>query len=80
MQSPNQSYIPECDQLRALAALLVFFYHALYYGLALTGAPGWRFGSDPFTPLLYEGHIGVASFMVLSGFILARASLHRHLN
>ena len=80
MQSPNQSYIPECDQLRALATLLVFFYHALYYGLALTGAPGWRFGSDPFTPLLYEGHTGVSLFMVLSGFILARGSLYRVVN
>ena len=74
MKSPNRDYIPELDQLRAFAAVLVLFYHTVHTGRAAIGADQWPQG-NPLSSLLYEGHTGVALFMVLSGFVLARGAL-----
>lgn len=82
MKSPNQSYLPEIDQLRGGAAALVFFYHS-YFLCRITedstfGLGGqWPRARYFFDSLLLEGHSGVTLFMVLSGYILARASYGR---
>jgi len=80
--STNRTYLPEVDQLRALAALLVLFFH----GFKLIGTqlalgrpaglmtPPVRPG-NPLLAIIEEGHSGVALFIVLSGFILARGAI-----
>jgi len=75
MRSPNRHYLPEIDQLRGLAAILVFFYHSSHSARTAMGAIGWPAASDPFSALLWEGHSGVALFFVLSGYILASGAL-----
>lgn len=74
MQSPNRNYVPELDQLRGIAAVWVFFYHCIHTGLVAVGDAAWP-TSNPLNALLIEGHTGVALFMVLSGFILAKGAL-----
>jgi peptidoglycan/LPS O-acetylase OafA/YrhL len=65
VQSKNVAYDPRLDHLRALAALTVLMFHAK---LAAVGHP-----SDLFAlPWIDQGHVGVALFMVISGFIFAR--------
>ena len=75
--SVNRKYIPEVDQIRAFAALLVLFYHGLQligarlaHGVAFDQSL-WIFSSNPLLAILEEGHSGVGLFIVLSGFILA---------
>lgn len=79
MQSPNRAYVAELDQLRACAALLVFFYHTVHTGRTAAGLSGWP-AANPVSALLIEGHTGVALFMVLSGFVLARGVLDQPLD
>lgn len=79
MQSPNQRFVPELDELRAAAALLVFFYHSAYTGWYYTGHTGWITTTFPPWSLIFEGHTAVGLFMVLSGFVLARGALHREI-
>jgi peptidoglycan/LPS O-acetylase OafA/YrhL len=65
VKSRNLRYIPEIDQLRLLAALLVFGFHFfhMYKG-------GWVSLPDhAWLGLITEGHTGVSLFFVLSGFI-----------
>lgn len=65
MKSRNLRYIPAIDQLRLLAALLVFSFHFfhMYKG-------GWvPLPQYAWLGLITEGHTGVALFFVLSGFI-----------
>ncbi|VXC58383.1 acyltransferase [Massilia sp. 9I] len=74
MHSPNIQYNPRLDQLRWLAATLVFLFHFhLEYrglgGAGLTG--GW-------TALITEGHTGVGLFFTLSGFLFMQIALHQH--
>lgn len=75
MKSANITYIPAIDHLRALAALLIFFYHGYtFIGYELTyhepyNLSHWVRTSNPFAALLVEGHTAVALFMVLSGFL-----------
>lgn len=74
MISPNATYNPAIDHIRALAAILVLMQHshariggrlAFGYGGELIGAQA----ATPLDALAIEGHTGVALFMVLSGFI-----------
>lgn len=79
MQSPNRVYVPELDQLRAFAAVLVLYYHSVWTGRSILGYPG-RPWANIFDALLLEGHTGVALFMVLSGFVLARGAVGSAVN
>jgi peptidoglycan/LPS O-acetylase OafA/YrhL len=63
--SVNRSYLPEVDQLRAIAAMLVLLYHGLQLLNPSTGVV-----PNPLIAVLKEGHSGVGLFIVLSGFIL----------
>lgn len=65
MKSLNTGYIPQVDQLRLIAALLVFGFHFFH-----VYAGGWQpYPEHPWAALVTEGHTGVALFFVLSGFI-----------
>jgi peptidoglycan/LPS O-acetylase OafA/YrhL len=75
MKGKNITYMPAVDQLRAIAALLIIFYHGLHvigYQLRF-GQPftfdNWLHSDNPLLAALIEGHTAVALFMVLSGFI-----------
>ncbi|WP_199423602.1 acyltransferase family protein [Actinotalea solisilvae] len=69
------------DHLRAFAAVLVLLYHSTQLvsqaiDPALGWAPDrWLHSSNPAATLLFEGHTGVALFMVLSGFIFTIGTL-----
>jgi peptidoglycan/LPS O-acetylase OafA/YrhL len=77
LHSPNRVYVPQIDELRGFAALLVFYFHASILGYWAVGHTGWIRARTPLDAFLYEGHTGVALFMVLSGFILAKGVLGR---
>jgi peptidoglycan/LPS O-acetylase OafA/YrhL len=71
MQSTSGEHYIALDHLRALAALLVFSWHFMHGGptppVSLEFTPAW-------SPLIFfdEGHVGVALFMTLSGYLFAR--------
>ena len=73
MHSLNLQYNPRLDQLRWLAATLVFLFHfhLEYRGLGATG-----FTSD-WAALIIEGHTGVGLFFTLSGFLFMQIALHQ---
>jgi peptidoglycan/LPS O-acetylase OafA/YrhL len=80
VQSPNRTYVPQIDELRGFAALLVFYFHANILGYWAAGHTGWVAARTPFGAFLYEGHTGVALFMVLSGFILSKGVIGRRID
>lgn len=63
MQSKNTPYLEPLDHLRALAAVIVLLFEAY---LRLPKLPEWSFHIS----IIDQGHVGVALFMVISGFIL----------
>ncbi len=73
MKSLNFPYSPALDQIRMLAASLVFAFHFYlhYYKLsgAVLGSSWWG--------LVSEGHTGVALFFTLSGFLFMRIAYHQ---
>ncbi|MGZ5200115.1 MAG: acyltransferase family protein [Telluria sp.] len=71
MQSLNIQYNPRIDQLRWLAATIVFLFHfhLEYHGLSGVGLNG------PWTALVTEGHTGVGLFFTLSGFLFMQIAL-----
>lgn len=73
MQSLNLPYSPRIDQLRWLAATIVFLFHfQLTYrgaGVALPASAWWG--------LVTEGHTGVALFFTLSGFLFMQIAQHQ---
>jgi peptidoglycan/LPS O-acetylase OafA/YrhL len=73
MQSLNIQYNPRIDQLRWLAATLVFLFHfhLEYRGLGGTGL------SSSWGALIIEGHTGVGLFFTLSGFLFMLIALHQ---
>jgi peptidoglycan/LPS O-acetylase OafA/YrhL len=82
--STNRKYIPEVDQLRALAVMLVLFYHGLQlFGAQLVhhspfdASRHWLYPSNPILAIIEEGHSGVSLFIVLSGFILSIGTIGR---
>lgn len=81
MRSPNATYLPAVDHLRAFAALLIVYYHGflllqsrILYNTEFNPAhiPNTR---NPLLSLVVEGHTAVALFMVLSGFIFTHVAL-----
>lgn len=82
MRSSNRTFVPEIDELRAGAALLIIFYHGLsLVGAARAGQPGfdyardWIFSLNPLVTLVVEGHSAVSMFIVLSGYILSLGAI-----
>lgn len=73
MQSLNLQYNPRIDQLRWLAATIVFLFHFQleYRGL---GGPELK---TAWAGLLTEGHTGVGLFFTLSGFLFMQIALHQ---
>ena len=85
--SPNRVYLPAIDQLRALAALLVLFYHSfeligaqLAYHQDFDMQKNWIYTRNPLVALIQEGHSGVTLFIVLSGFILSLGAIGHGIN
>jgi hypothetical protein len=80
--SINRRYLPEVDQLRAIAAVLVLFYHGLQlfgarltHGADFSPSQHWLYPSNPIIAIIEEGHSGVSLFIVLSGFILSLGAI-----
>jgi peptidoglycan/LPS O-acetylase OafA/YrhL len=73
MKSLNIAYNPRIDQLRWLAATIVFLFHFLleYRGL------GGRDVTTPWLGMVTEGHTGVGLFFTLSGFLFMQIALHQ---
>ncbi|MGJ7914373.1 acyltransferase family protein [Massilia sp. LXY-6] len=73
MQSLNLQYNPRIDQLRWLAATIVFLFHFQleYRGL---GGPAL---TTPWAALITEGHTGVGLFFTLSGFLFMQIAQHQ---
>ncbi|MEU7280255.1 acyltransferase [Streptomyces sp. NPDC045431] len=74
--SDDRVYLAPVDHLRAVAAVLVVLYHGCQLLSArIEGRPrfvagtDWLYSANPAATLVFEGHTGVALFMVLSGFI-----------
>jgi len=68
MKSSSGAYSPGLDHVRALAAFLVFVWH---FSHSTTGTPV-PFNLSPEIGLMDEGHVGVALFMTLSGYLFAK--------
>ena len=65
MRPTSGKYIVGLDHLRAVAALMVFYFHGLHErGIPTAHVPGFAPAS-----LLEEGYIGVSLFIVITGFI-----------
>jgi peptidoglycan/LPS O-acetylase OafA/YrhL len=71
MQSLNLQYNPRIDQLRWLAATMVFLFH---FQLEYRGLGGPALAS-PWAALITEGHTGVGLFFTLSGFLFMQIAL-----
>jgi peptidoglycan/LPS O-acetylase OafA/YrhL len=71
MRSSDGKHWIALDQVRALAAFLVFTWHFVH---GANGTPVPFAGAPVFFPLaiLDEGHAGVALFMTLSGYLFAK--------
>ncbi|RJG27285.1 acyltransferase family protein [Massilia cavernae] len=72
MRSLNIPYNPRTDQLRWLAATMVFLFHFHGQWRGLGGAAL----ESPWTGLVTEGHTGVGLFFTLSGFLFMQIALH----
>lgn len=70
MKSTDGQHFVGLDQVRGLAAFLVFVWHFL----CAFGPPAPFPGARDFfaNSIIAEGHTGVAIFMVLSGYLFAR--------
>lgn len=73
MRSLNIPYNPRLDQLRWLAATLVFLYH---FHLQYRGLTAIQLDS-PWWGIVTEGHTGVGLFFTLSGFLFMQIALHK---
>ncbi len=73
MKSLNIAYNPRIDQLRWLAATIVFLFHfnIEYRALGGNGIASKALG------VLSEGHTGVGLFFTLSGFLFMQIAMHQ---
>ncbi|MDP3813683.1 acyltransferase [Pseudomonas sp.] len=74
MKSSSGHHFVALDHIRALAALLVFTWHFIHAGRSGYPVPHEAFVSVFAFPLAIfdEGHVGVALFMTLSGYLFAK--------
>jgi peptidoglycan/LPS O-acetylase OafA/YrhL len=74
MRSSEGLYFERVDHLRAVAVFLVFFWHVAHDAEHLRTVPPDYAPPRPFFlfSLLEEGHLGVALFMTLSGYLFAK--------
>lgn len=73
MKSLNIAYNPRIDQLRWLAATLIFLFHFYLEYQGVGGAPlptSWL-------GIVTEGHTGVGLFFTLSGLLFMQIALHQ---
>ena len=76
--------MPGLDHIRAGAALLIVFYHALHK-LSFIPRAGpafrnlWVYSKNPIKVLVEEGHTAVALFMVLSGFVFSVSAIGKEI-
>lgn len=80
MRSLNIKYIPELDQLRGIAVLLVVFYHAIAGRAVAQHYLGLNEQAVPRTNSIIElvvanGFTGVSLFFVISGFLFTWGAL-----
>jgi len=75
MRASSGLYVSRLDHVRALAAFLVYCWHFVHTHVPYDHVP-------VFAPisLLEEGHIGVALFMTLSGYLFAKIIDGRPIN
>ncbi len=73
MRSLNIQYNPRIDQLRWLAATLVFLFH-FHLEYRRLGGNGLV---NPWTSMIIEGHTGVGLFFTLSGFLFMQIALRQ---
>src|SRR5438067_2342260 len=73
MKSLNIAYNPRIDQLRWLAATIVFLFH---FNLEFRGLGGKGI-SHPWLGIISEDHTGVGLFFTLSGFLFMQIALHQ---
>jgi peptidoglycan/LPS O-acetylase OafA/YrhL len=73
MKSLNIPYNPRIDQLRWLAAAVVFFYH-FEQEIRILGGPGL---AGSWWGIITQGHTGVGLFFTLSGFLFMQIALHQ---
>lgn len=79
MKSTSGEHYIALDHIRALAAFMVFTWHFIH------GMNGYPVPFE-FTPLVFplsildEGHVGVALFMTLSGYLFAKLLHNKHIN
>lgn len=71
MRSQNLAYNPRIDQLRWLAATIVFLFH---FHLRHRELGGVGF-TTPWAAVISEGHTGVGLFFALSGFLFMQIAL-----
>jgi peptidoglycan/LPS O-acetylase OafA/YrhL len=74
LRSLNIKYIPELDQLRGIAALLVVFFHGVA-GYYLTSAAGLPVAGNLPRVVLLNAYAGVTLFFVISGFLFTWGAL-----
>lgn len=85
MHSANIRYQPAVDELRGIAALWVLVYHGLHlfrhelYFQGPFSLEHWPKASL-LTAFIWEGHAGVALFMVLSGYIFTHGARNKTLD
>ena len=85
MRGGNRAYLYPVDHLRAFAVIMVVLYHStqilrpVVTGEAPGTGPEWLYSRNPLETFFFEGHSGVALFMVLSGFIFSVGTLGREI-
>jgi peptidoglycan/LPS O-acetylase OafA/YrhL len=76
VRSVNVPYLAPIDHLRAVAALMVFGFHAVHF--AQSAPPfrldAWQTFTNPLMLIIYEGYAGVSLFFVISGFLFTYAA------
>lgn len=87
MKSDNRNFVPEIDELRALAALVIIFYHGQQligaysaHGGSFDPARDWICSSNPLLTLIIEGHTTVGLFIVMSGYILSMGAIGKQID